>query len=98
MLKRLFIKKYIGKTVLVGISVFSSTGELEGSHQYFGEIVSVDDVISIKTDEGSIQTIPPDLKSLKKTQKGIYTLKSNGKQIENPDFVSSWNITKPQNK
>lgn len=96
MFKKLFQRKYIGKTVLVGISVFSSNGELEERHQYFGKIISIGDVISIETDEGSIQTIPPALKSLKKAQKGIYTLQSNGKQIENPDFVSSWSITKPQ--
>ena len=89
-------KKYIGKTVLVGISVFSHDDELLDRYQYFGEIVSIDDVISIKTDNGEIATLPPDLKSLKKAQKGIYTLKSNGKQIENPDFVSSWSITKPE--
>lgn len=96
MFKKLIQKKYIGKTVLVGISIFSSDGELEERHQYFGKIVSIDDVISIETDEGKVQTIPPDLKSLKKAQKGIYTLKSNGKQIENPDYVSSWSITKPK--
>ena len=88
-------KKYIGKTVLVGISVFSHDDELIDMYQYFGEIISIDDVISIKTDEGEINTLPPDLKSLKKAQKGIYTLKSNGKQIEDPDFISSWSVTSP---
>ena len=62
-------KKYIGKTVLVGISVFSHDDELLDRYQYFGEIVSIDDVISIKTDDGEIATLPPDLKSLKKAQK-----------------------------
>ena len=63
-------KKYIGKTVLVGISVFSHDDELLDRYQYFGEIVSIDDVISIKTDDGEIATLPPDLKSLKKSPKG----------------------------
>ena len=89
-------KKYIGKTVLVGISVFSSDNELLDRYQYFGEIISIDAVISIKTDDGAVCTLPPDLKSLEKAPKGIYTLKSNGKQIENPDFISSWSITKPE--
>ena len=96
MFKKLFQKKYIGKTVLVGISVFSNNGELVEKFQYFGKIISIGDVISIKTDEGNVQSIPPVLSSLKKAEKGVYTLKSNGKQIDNPDFVSSWNITKPQ--
>ena len=95
MFKRLLQRKYIGKTVLVGISVFSSIGELEERYQYFGEIISIDNVISIKTKEGSIWTLPPDTKSLRKASKGIYTLKSNGEQIENPDFLSTWNVTKP---
>ena len=89
-------KKYIGKTVLVGISVFSSDNELLDRYQYFGEIISIDDVISIKTDDGDVCTLPPDLKSLEKAPKGIYTLKSNGKQIENPDFISSCSITTPE--
>jgi hypothetical protein len=96
MFKKLFQKKYIGKTVLVGISVFSNNGELVEKFQYFGKIISIGDVISIKTDEGNVQSIPPVLSSLKRAEKGVYTLKSNGKQIDNPDFVSSWNITKPQ--
>ena len=90
-------KKYIGKTVLVGLSVFSHDHALLETHQYFGEIISVDDVISIRTDDGEINTLPPDVKSLKKAPKGIYTLKSNGKQIENPDFISLWSITNPEN-
>jgi len=88
-------KKYIGKTILVGISVFSAEGELLDRFQYFGEIVSIGkDVIRIKTDEGDSRTIPPDLSAIEKAKKGIYTLKSSGRQIENPDFVSSWSITK----
>ena len=86
-------KGYIGKTILVGISVFSHENELIDRCEYFGEIVSIDDVISIKTDDGEIKTLPPDLKSLNKAKKGIYTLKSNGKQVENPDFISSWSVT-----
>ena len=90
-------KKYIGKIVLVGISVFSHDNELLETYQYFGEIISIDDVISIKTDDGEIHTLPPDVKSLKKAPKGIYTLNSNGKQVENPDFISRWSIIKPEN-
>lgn len=96
MLGKLFKRKYVGKTVLVGISVFSNDGELEDRFQYFGEIVFVDNVISVKTDDGETKTLPPDIKSLKKAKKGIYTLKSNGKQIENPDYVTSWSVTRPK--
>ena len=92
-------KKYIGKTILVGISVFSAEGELIDRYQYFGEIVSIGkDVIRIKTDEGDSRTIPPDFSAIEKAQKGIYTLKSNGRQIENPDFISSWSVTKEEDK
>ena len=96
MFEKIFQKKYIGKTVLVGISVFSKAGELLEKYQYFGEIVSIDDVISIKTYDGEIETLPPDLKSLKKAPKGIYTLKANGKQIENPDYISTWNVNRAE--
>ncbi len=90
--------EYIGKTVLVGISVYSHDKELLDRYQYFGEIISIDKCICIKTDEGEIKTLPPDVSSLTKAEKGIYTLKSNGKQIENPDFVTSWSITKPRHE
>lgn len=90
--------EYIGKTVLVGISVYSHDKELLDRYQYFGKIVSIDKSICIKTDEGEIKTLPPDVNSLTKAEKGIYTLKSNGKQIENPDFVTSWSITKPRHE
>lgn len=89
-------EKYIGKTVLVGITVFSRENELIERYQYFGEIVSIDEVISIKTDDGKINTLPPDVKTLEKAEKGIYTLLSNGKQIENPDYVTSWKVIQPE--
>lgn len=43
-------KKYIGKTVLVGISVFSHEHELLVQYQYVGEIVAIDKVIASQTD------------------------------------------------
>ena len=88
-------KKYIGKTILVGITVFSAEGELMDRFRYFGEIVSIGkDAIRIKTDEGDSRTIPPDFSGIEKAEKGTYRLKNSGKEIENPDYISSWSITK----
>jgi len=95
MFKKLSLKKYIGKTVLVDICIYSKENILSDRHQYFGEIVSIGNVITIKTDEGKTQTLPPDVKALSKAVKGIYTLNSNGKQIENPDYTASWSVLEP---
>ena len=95
MFKKLFLKKYIGKTVIVDICIYSKENEISNRYQYFGEIVSIDNVITIKTDEGKIHTLPPDVRALNKAVKGIYTLNSNGKQIENPDYTASWSVFEP---
>ena len=92
-------KKYIGKTILVGITIFSAEGELLDRYQYFGEIVSIGkDAIRIKTDEGDSRTIPPDFSGIEKAAKGTYRLKNSGKEIENPDYISSWSVTKEEDK
>lgn len=84
--------QYIGKTVLVGISTFSKDETLINRYQYFGKIISIDDVMSIEKPNGEITTLPPDIKSLKKAQPGVYTLKSSGEQVENPDYTSMWSV------
>ncbi len=80
-----------GKTVLVGVRNEIAPGEFEYM-QYFGVLESMDDVIRIRQEDGSIMTIPPDLNSFEKAEPGVYRLKCSGEHITNPDLISCWSV------
>ena len=87
----------LGKTVLVGITDESSDGEIEGSRQFVGKIEDVDakQGVLLKLQDGSDYWLPPDHRPLKKAPKGEYRLHSTGQLVVNPDFLSTWIVTKP---
>ena len=72
---------------------------IEGQ-QYFGTIVNIDvkEGMVIKlSGSGKEFKLPPDLNNIKDTRPGAYRLRSTGEVIVNPDFLTTWTVTKPQN-
>ncbi len=89
----------INKTVLVGLSFTDSNDEVIERKQLYGKIVSADKHtgISILIDETvEIFNLPPDLSSLNIASPGEYRLRSTGKVVVDPDFISTWFIKKPE--
>jgi len=41
-------------------------------------------------------TLPPDLSSTKRAPRGEYKLHSTGEIVVDPDFIATWNLTKPK--
>ncbi|WP_316415588.1 hypothetical protein [Mesoterricola silvestris] len=89
-----FAKQIIGHTVVVGFNHATSDGDLIRKSQDFGTITSVsaEDGIEITRPDGSSFTVPPDFRSMKVADPGIYTLRSNQASIENPSYTMIWTI------
>lgn len=95
--------RYIGKHILVGITYVDHKGIETQRQQLHGVIEAADKNVGIKIAlkgvyEGQSWTMPPDQRSIKKANPGIYTLKMSGEKVENPDLLSTWTITEPAPK
>jgi hypothetical protein len=89
---------YLGKYILVGVSYYDHAGNFIEQVQMHGVIDSISSEgmkIALRgTREGETWTMPPNLDSVSIANPGIYSLRSTGEEIENPDLVSTWNVTK----
>jgi len=84
---------FIGKTILIGITYQDYKGNVTGRMQWFGTIKSYSNNKGIEVDlDGSDEPccIPPFASAIRPAEPGVYRLKSSGKVIENPDFVTTW--------
>ena len=89
----------IGKTIIIGLIMVGPTRQVENETQMHGVIVEADGEVGLTVQlagqrEGETYTLPPDLRALKPGERGLYTLKSTGEQIRNPDFTTSWAMSR----
>lgn len=89
-------EKYIGKTIVAGISDYDKNGNLLSSKQVAGKITRISDkriTIQLQNSETKYY-LPPDLSALQKATPGIYNLKNgNVKSVVNPDFLAVYDIS-----
>lgn len=98
------LKDLIGKTCVIGLSYFDQQGELMKQTQYAGEVAKVDseEGISVRlahTDATVKQAdfiLPPNLDAWFKAPPGHYRHAPTGVDIDNPDFVVTWDIHRTQ--
>lgn len=89
-----------GKTCVIGIMYFDTQGELLKQSQYAGEVSKVDAEMGITvklrhSDPGAAAAdfiLPPNLAAWFKAPPGRYRHPSSGVDIENPDFLVTWNV------
>ena len=91
---------YLGKYILIGVTYVDASGQVEDSIQMHGvvESASQDGIkISLKGErEGQSWTMPADLSAISPAQPGRYQLPETGEIVENPDFICTWMVQKPQ--
>jgi hypothetical protein len=88
----------LGKDVLVGLTFERASGEAIAQVQLHGEITHVDAHHGIRlrrAGTGELFWLPPDLGALEKAQPGEYRLRSTGEVLVDPDLLSIWTITEP---
>jgi hypothetical protein len=87
-----------GSTVLVGLTF----NEPEGSRleQFFGTVMSThpEEGITLRLEgsrSGEFYTLPPDLRAFFPAQPGSYRLRGTGEIVENPDYTTTWDYSRP---
>jgi hypothetical protein len=91
----------IGKTVLVAQTIVVEGEEDPVRVQYHGRIESADPGQGLairRTDNGELEWLPPDLRAYSRAEPGIYTLRSTGEEVVDPDFISHWTVERPAPK
>ena len=96
-----FAKKLTGRSILIGVSVLNSKGEIESREQMHGLVKSVSEVDGIViilngSFKGHEWKMPPDTSCIKAAEPGEYHLKATGETIKNPDFLCSWEVHRPE--
>lgn len=94
---------FIGRTLLVGITTVNAQEEVIDELQLYGRIESADprEGIGLRLlmeegqgdDPGSpspLFMLPPDLATIQPAMEGSYTMYSNGRRIDNPEFLAFW--------
>lgn len=89
-----------GKTCVVGLSHFDSNGELLRQTQLAGSVQKVDAemgiTLSLQHADPNVAAaefiLPPDLQAWFKAPPGHYRHAPSGVDIQNPDFLVTWDI------
>jgi hypothetical protein len=93
---------YVGKYILVGLTYLDHKGHELRKQQLHGIIKSAalkGIEIELKGEyEGEKWNMPPDLQSIYPAKPGKYSLHMTKEIIENPDLLSTWTITEPDQK
>jgi hypothetical protein len=95
-----FAQKLVGTYVLMGITYVSNTGAHIERVQKHGIVEYVDPQKGVRVAlkgpySGQYLWLPPDLRSIQVANPGEYKLKATNEVITDPDYVSTWTITKP---
>jgi len=87
----------LGNTLLAGLSFFTPSGELCERQEVFGIVrrATLEDGIVLQLRSGEEFSLPPQLEAISPAERGVYTLKSTGEAINDPDFLATWSITRP---
>jgi len=90
-------RRMIGKTVLVGKTIVVEGADPERV-QFHGRIESADPRNGLairRADNDELEWLPPDLRAYSLADPGIYTLRSTGEEVVDPDFLTSWTVERP---
>jgi len=83
----------MGKTVIVGITETDADGNVVKQTQHVGRFAAMDSLIHITLDpSGDDFTLPPDLTAFEWAKPGIYRLRCDGREVENPDLLATWTV------
>ena len=90
------LERFLGKTLLVGVTDVDVDGQVTGREQLFGTIVRIHDAEGIVVETRGLKfKLPPDMRSVSVARPGEYRLKSNGAVVVNPDLLCAWVRTRP---
>jgi hypothetical protein len=95
-LDQALVERIVGKRLLIGLTHLEHTGDFVEQTQLHGlvEEVSMEAGIVVRLNDGRVCRLPPDLRGLAEAPPGTYRLRSTGEEVEDPDYLYTWTITK----
>ena len=87
----------IGSSVLVAKTIVGGGVEPK-LVQFHGRIELTDSKRGLairRADNGRLEWLPPDLRAYSPAEPGVYTLKSTGEEVVDPDYLSRWTVERP---
>ena len=89
-----------GATILVGLTSLSPTGDTY--EQFYGTVISIEprDCVTLRLEgsrAGELYRLPADLDAFHPADPGRYTLRGSNDVVNDPDYTTTWTITKPSN-
>lgn len=89
----------IKKTILIGLTYYTNDHDCIEQKQYWGTVMEANEKhIVVKLHDGGFLSLPPDLSSTKIAPPGEYRLRSTSEIVENPDYLSTWNINRSKDE
>jgi len=96
-LSKITFSDLVGKTILIGLTYWTANNEFIEQKQYWGTVTEANENrILVKRNDGEIIGLPPDLSSTQVAALGEYRLRSTGEIVVNPDYLTTWNINRPE--
>lgn len=101
----MLLEDVLNKTCVIGVSYFDEKGELLKQTQFAGQVHKVDAEHGIAvqlhhSDPTVTQAdfiVPPHLEAWFKAPRGRYRHAPSGVDMENPDYLVTWNVYRTQN-
>jgi hypothetical protein len=90
----------VGKHVLVGITYLKDNSDEVTQHVQFHGIVTSAEMgktITIECEgakKGQLFKLPPDTANFGPAAKGIYKLRDTGEEVDSPDAIATWVVSK----
>lgn len=98
------LEDLLQKTCVIGVSYFDGQGVLMKQNQYAGQVVKVDAEngisIALRHSDPAVTAadfiVPPNLDAWFKAPPGRYRHAPSGVDMENPDYLVTWNVFRTQ--
>ncbi|OGB33936.1 MAG: hypothetical protein A3F78_14020 [Burkholderiales bacterium RIFCSPLOWO2_12_FULL_61_40] len=98
------LEDLLQKTCVIGVSYFDTQGELMKQNQCAGQVVKVDAEngisIALRHSDPAVAAadfiVPPNLEAWFKAPAGRYRHAPSGMDMENPDYLVTWNVFRTQ--
>ena len=93
-----FAAELLGTDVLVGVTMVDYAGKVQERRQFHGKVVqaSVEDGVTLVDADGEEHWLPLDREAYEPAEPGEYELRSTGKIVLHPTWLTKWIVSPPK--
>lgn len=88
------LQHIVGARLLVGVTVREPDGEVVSRTQFCGVVLEVADGVVVVDKDGEPALLPSDDLAYTSAPRGSYTLTGSGEVVVDPDYVTTWDVTR----